>query len=234
MLSRRVPLLISSLLTFPLTGWCDFVYTNPNPITLTPSTSEYANSYPSQITVPLTGTLTGLADVTVTLDSWSMSASPDNLYFMLVGPGGQTFEFLGGVDRGADGVDLGNYTFADDAAALVPSEVPGGEIAIGTYKPTVYGAGCTTFPSPAPAVGGLDCAATDNIGTFDSVFGGINPSGTWSLYEFDSSTTDPASSIANGWTLTLNGDLVPTPEPSALFTLPAALFAVVALRISRK
>src|SRR6266403_2133743 len=65
-------------------------------------------------------------------------------------------------------------------------------IASGTYKPTDYPPN-DQIPAPAPP---------SPYGTNLSVFNGIDPTGTWSLYVYDDSSGD-SGSINGGWTLTI-------------------------------
>ena len=62
----------------------------------------------------------------------------------------------------------------------------------GTFRPTNVGAG-DAFPAPAPAPGG---------GTLLSVFNGVNPNGTWSLYVFDDVGGD-VGDFGGGWELNI-------------------------------
>src|SRR5450631_1595616 len=119
------------LIAYPALSQTPFSNTNPitAPSTLT-SAPQKATPYPSQITVAsLTGTI---SKVTVTLNGWSengASAFPGDRDFMLVGPGGQTFEFLGGV--GSFNA-FSNVTLTlDDSAA---SSLTGAQLTSGTFK----------------------------------------------------------------------------------------------------
>src|ERR1051326_9268749 len=77
---------------------------------------------------------------------------------------------------------LNNVTLTfDDAAAANLSD--SSTIVSGTYKPTDFVTG-DIFPSPAPA---------GPYGTTLSVFSGLDPNGTWSLYVFDDATGDSGS-----------------------------------------
>ena len=90
--------LLFVLAAYPALGQTSFSNTNP---IITPSTINAspvnAVPYPSQITVSgLTGTI---SKVTLRLNGWTengTSAFPGDRDFMVVGPGGQTFEFLRG------------------------------------------------------------------------------------------------------------------------------------------
>ena len=177
-------------------------FSNTNPVSL-PSTTDQvspkaASPYPSTITVRgLSGTI---SKVTVTLNNWtesSASAFPGDRDFLLVGPTGATFEFLGGVG-GFHGFSNLNLTLDDSAANALSSA----QLVSGTFKPTNRNTGlCTNFLSPAPA--SANCAAPNGTATFASIFNGGNPNGSWSLYAMNIGTGDPAGTVSGGWTLTI-------------------------------
>src|ERR1700743_1121304 len=85
------------------TGLSSTIFTNSTSISI-PATTGGAtlpvtsDPYPSQITVSgMVGTLT---DLSVFLHNWNDnggSANPGDLFFMVVAPNGQGYEFLGGV-----------------------------------------------------------------------------------------------------------------------------------------
>jgi hypothetical protein len=188
-----------------------------------------SNPYPSQIAVNgMVGTLT---DVSVMLTGWTdngTSAAPADLYFLLVGPGGQAFDFLGDAGSTHSFTDI-NLTLTDSAASSLTS----GMIVSGSFKPTVLGTACPSFPAPAPS-SGVACATPQGTTTFTSLFGGSDPDGTWSLYIFDDTAGDTASTISLGWSLAVDstGGFVPPPPPSvpepsslALVGLAMGLFA---------
>jgi hypothetical protein len=211
--------LIWALLFCAAPGWSTVISSNHNPITVGLSPAN-AVPYPSDIAFSgLSGTLNSVEVSLFEWDDFGTNANPDDLYFMLAGPGGQTFEFLGGVG-GSHPLDGLFLTFSDFAGATLSMN----PIVSGTFEPTTLG--CTNFPAPAPPV--FECAQPAGVATFISVFGNTNPNGIWSLYEFDSATGDTPSSINLGWALTLGG--VEEPEPSSLFTLPPALLALLGLR----
>jgi hypothetical protein len=145
----------------------------------------------------LSGTI---SKVTVTLNNWtesSASAFPGDRDFLLVGPTGATFEFLGGVG-GFHGFSNLNLTLDDSAANALSSA----QLVSGTFKPTNRNTGlCTNFLSPAPA--SANCAAPNGTATFASIFNGGNPNGSWSLYAMNIGTGDPAGTVSGGWTLTI-------------------------------
>ena len=193
-----------------------------------------SSPYPSQITVSgMVGTLT---DVAVTLNGWTdngTSANPGDLYFLLTGPGGQAFEFMG--DVGSDNpITNVTLTLTDSASAVLTS----GGITSGSFKPTVLGGpACAAFPAPAPSPG-TDCAGPRGTSTFFDLFddSGLDPDGTWSLYIIDNTPGDTASTISRGWSVEVEstgGYVAPpppsVPEPSSLALVGLAM-GVVALR----
>ena len=175
-------------------------FSNTNPISLpaTPTTAPLAASpYPSTITV--TGLSGTVSKVTVTLHNWTESAGnayPEDRGFMLVGPSGATFEFLGGVGS-FNPFSNATVTLDDSAASQ-----PGTTITSGTFKPkNAFTQTCANYPSPAPASSA--CAAPEGTATFASVFNGSAPNGSWSLYAMDILTGDPAGTVSGGWTITI-------------------------------
>lgn len=170
----------------------EVVFSNSAPITIPSSgTSGPASPYPSTITVSgLPGVVT---DVNVTLTGVSHTF-PDDIDILLVGPGGQTLVLMSdcGGGSGITGITL---TFDDSAATSLPDSTL---IAAGTYKPTNYGAG-DTFAAPAPA-GPYNDPAPAGAATLASVFNGIAPNGTWSLFVVDDAGGDTGS-ISGGWSL---------------------------------
>lgn len=175
-----------------------------------------SNPYPSQIAVSgMVGTLT---DVSVMINGWTdngTSANPGDLYFLLVGPGGEALDFMGDVGSNHSITNI-NLNLTDSASSSLTS----GQITTGSFKPTVLGSSCPAFPTPAPS--SVDCAAPEGTTTFFSLFEGSDPDGTWSLYILDDTAGDTASSISRGWSLAIDstGGFVPpppsVPEPSGL------------------
>jgi subtilisin-like proprotein convertase family protein len=182
------------------------VYSNATPITINtmPSPLPPPNTavpYPSQITVSgMTGTVTRVAVVLKGLDHL---ASAD-LDFLLVGPGGEKFIFLSDTVRGGGSQAMNDefYTIADDAPFTFPT--PPGQEDLHFYKPTSGDGSADVFPAPAPA-GPYNQPLS---ATFASVYNGINPNGTWSLYVVDDTNTTGTLSASSGklntgWALTI-------------------------------
>lgn len=169
------------------------------------ATGAPANPYPSNIVAAgITGTVT---KVRVTLNNFNHTF-PSDVDILLVGPQGQKYIILSDVVGGTDAVNI-TWTLDDAAVALLPSAAAP---VSGTFKPTNFGSG-DLFPAPAPAAPYLS-AASAGTATFASVFNGINPNGTWSLYAVDDLGVD-SGNIAGGWTLAI------TTETSICETIPA-------------
>ncbi len=177
------------------------VFSNTTPITINTTSGLTAPTtaieYPSNIQVSgMTGTVTNVA---VTLTSVNHSAF-SQLDFLLVGPNGEKFIFASDLASSGN-VDDHIYTFTDSAAQTFPTF---GTITSGTYKPSSGDAGADTFPIPAPA-GPYNQPPS---ATFASVYNGIVPNGTWSLYVADD-TLFNAGSINSGWSLTVTTNSAP-------------------------
>ncbi|REJ42069.1 MAG: hypothetical protein DWQ54_11760 [Microcystis flos-aquae TF09] len=158
-------------------------FTNSTPISIPqggPSTP-----YPSTINVSgLSGNINSLK---VTLTNLSHTW-PDDIDVLLVGPTGTKALLMSDVG-GSSGVNNVTLTFDPTATSSLPDS---GLITSGSYKATDFETG-DFFNAPAP--GGP-------YGTDFSVFNGINPNGTWSLYVIDDAGGD-AGTIAGGWSLNI-------------------------------
>jgi subtilisin-like proprotein convertase family protein len=178
-------------------------FSNPTAITIPATgtgaaTGAPATPYPSNITVSgISGTV---SKVTVDLFNFNHTF-PSDVDVLLVGPGGQKMILLSDAGGGTDAVNA-NLTF-DDAAPGV-----GATIVTGTFSPTNIGAG-DLFPAPAPAGPYPDPQRL-------SVFNGVNPNGTWSLYVVDDAGVDTGN-INGGWRLNIT-----TSDPACCNT-PCAL-----------
>ncbi|WP_128575154.1 S8 family serine peptidase [Microcystis panniformis] len=159
------------------------IFSNPNPITIPDSGSS--TPYPSTINVSgLSGNINSLK---VTLTNLSHTW-PDDIDVLLVGPTGTKALLMSDVG-GSSGVNNVTLTFDPTATSSLPDS---GLITSGSYKATDFETG-DFFNAPAP--GGP-------YGTDFSVFNGINPNGTWSLYVVDDAGGD-SGTIAGGWSLNI-------------------------------
>lgn len=180
-------------------------FSNPAPIVIPATgTSGPAAPYPSNIIVAGLGS--AVSKVTVTLKNMNHTF-PDDIDILLVGPGGQKLLLMSDAGGSADLVN-NTYTFDDSAAATLAD---GALNASGTYKPSNFGTG-DIFPAPAP------------VGPYPdpqllSVFNGVNPNGTWSLYVFDDVGGD-VGNINLGWELNIT-----TSTPSC--TTPCGIVRLV-------
>ncbi len=154
------------------------------------ATGAPANPYPSTINVA--GILGTVSKVTAQLINYNHTF-PSDVDVLLVGPGGQKMLLMSDAGGGTDAVNV-NLTF-DDAAADI-----GATVVSGTFRPTNIGAG-DLFPAPAPAGPYPDPQQL-------SVFNGVNPNGTWSLYVVDDAGAD-VGNINGGWRLNIT-----TTDPS--------------------
>jgi subtilisin-like proprotein convertase family protein len=147
------------------------------------TTGAPSNPYPSNISVSgITGTV---SKVTVDLFNFNHTF-PSDVDVLLVGPGGQKLLLMSDAGGGTDAVNV-NLTF-DDAAAPI-----GATVVSGAFRPTNIGAG-DLFPAPAPAGPYPD--------TQLSIFNGVDPNGTWSLYVVDDTATD-IGNFNGGWRLNI-------------------------------
>ncbi len=156
-------------------------FSNANTITINDASA--ATPYPSNITV--SGVSQTVARVVVRLNGLSHTF-PDDLDILLAGPTGETAIVLSDVggSGGGSGLDL----ILDDAG---PTALPDSEPLLpGIFQPTNIDTG-DTFPGPAPAPSG---------NTVLSVFSGLDPNGTWSLFVVDDEGFD-VGEISGGWTL---------------------------------
>jgi hypothetical protein len=135
-------------------------FANTAPIAIT----AFQQSVPSEILV--SGFTTEVADVDVTLSNFTHN-DPNDVDFMLVGPGGQSALVVSDVGDSANNVTL---TLDDAAANQVKSSGP---LASGTFQPTNFGTIVDTFVPPAPAK-----PSNSKLGVFNST----DPNGVWTLY----------------------------------------------------
>ena len=155
-------------------------------------TGAQGTPYPS--TVTLAGASTTPTSVAVQLNGFSHTYS-DDVDVLLVGPGGQNLVVMAdtGGPNSVTGIDLG---LADSAPIPLFDEDP---LATGAYQPADYPGQSDSWPPPAPAppYGEPQPTGTD---TFTSIFGGLNPNGTWNLYVTDAFAGADDGSFT-GWCL---------------------------------
>ncbi|HKP68862.1 MAG TPA: Ig-like domain repeat protein [Pyrinomonadaceae bacterium] len=166
-------------------------FANNGGITVSNAT-QIGSPYPSNIIVSGLGGAISKVTLTMTITS---AITPDDNDFLLVGPGGQKFVFMGDAGGNIDIVGQ-TITFDDAAATLLPDNTA---ITTGTYRPASYGGATDTFPAPAPAAP-YTFATTDGAGTF-ALFNGGSPNGTWSLYATEDAG-DAANTVIGSWSLT--------------------------------
>lgn len=146
--------------------------------------------YPSNVTV--SSLFGSISNVNVLINGFN-APRPGNIDFMLVGPGGQAFEFMGDAGDSVNPFN-GNLVLSDSGATLLPN---GGAFAPGTYRPTDNDTITSdNFPSPAP--GGASEAAPVGAATFASVYSSLQPNGTWSLYSLDDGIGG-GNTLVGGW-----------------------------------
>jgi hypothetical protein len=185
-------------------------FRNPAPLQFSPS-GPVALS-----TLNVTGYVGPVSGLRVTLYGVTAVSARD-LDALLVSPNGTKFVVtsrVGGDNPLADAT----LTFEDTAADYMPSD---SAITLGrNYKPTTCVTPVSNFGNPAPSGPYVEpgCSDTGINPTFASAFGGVNPTGTWTLYVRDNTGLVPgpvsersegavANSISGGWGLQF---LVPT------------------------
>jgi subtilisin-like proprotein convertase family protein len=145
---------------------------------------------PSDIVVSGAGDT--IVSMTVTLTNLT-HPNPDDLDFLLVGPGGTTYVMFSDAGGTTDVVGA-NITLDDLAATVLPDSAA---ITSGSFQPRNYGVPDQYRFSPLPP---YNNAATGGAATFDSLFAGTNPNGTWSLYVADDGIGSTGT-IAGGWSI---------------------------------
>lgn len=163
-----------------------------------------ANPYPSTIVVSgLNNGTTNLltSKVTATLNGFAHTW-PHDVEAILVSPTGQELALMEHTGAFYSVTNL-TLTFEDAATADLPLS---NSLTSGNFLATEY-APFDTFP-------GLGAVPTNSPGL--SIFNGMNPNGTWSLYVYDD-TPGNDGVITGGWSLGLTA--VSTVNPAALLNL---------------
>ena len=177
-------------------------FANTNAITL--PNSGVASQYPSTINV--SGMLGTITNIVVTF-SHLTHTNPNDLHMLLVSPTGQKMVFWskvgGGGPLGGTPPDhhVTNITATITDAAPDWSPLPEYYyIWTEKFRPGDYAtieSPANNFPAPAP---GGPYPAVPVSNAFHSVFNGLAPNGTWSLYIYDDASPY-AGRIDNGWSL---------------------------------
>ncbi len=183
-------------------------FSNPASITIldTPRIGGIAPSAPYPSTINVAGVVGTVSKVTATLKGLSHTF-PADVDILLVGPGGQKLLLMSDAGGGTDAVNT-TITFDDTAAANI-----GATVVSGTFRPTNLGAAADVFPAPAPA-------GPNPNPQLLSVFNGVNPNGTWSLFVVDDVGGD-AGSIAQGWELSITTQAPVCCDSPCTLTCPA-------------
>jgi len=170
--------------------------------------------YPSNITVA--GGPPQIDGVRVTLFNVT-HLLPDNMDFLLVGPNGAKFILMadagGALPIATPGVTL---TFTDAAGQVLPNSAP---LTTGTFEPTSWEPGQTSFPSPAPPAPYNEPGSTvggTGTQTLAGNFRFANSNGVWSLYMRDdagllNAPTALTGCVGGGWQI----EFIPTTAASA-------------------
>lgn len=158
------------------------------------------DSYESSIEV--SGVPINIGGLRVTLYDFE-HLTADDIDVLLVGPQGQKFLLMGdaGGSSGLDGA--ATITFSDNAGQVLPDD---SQIFSGSFEPTTWIPGQTSFPSPAPPAPYIEPGSeVGGAVTLASVFGNTNANGTWTLYiRDDNNAFQPLGAdgvVAGGWAL---------------------------------
>jgi subtilisin-like proprotein convertase family protein/arylamine N-acetyltransferase len=161
------------------------------------------NPYPSSLVVSgLQGTVSNL---TVGLSSFN-ATFPTNTAVLLVSPAGQSVVLMANAG-GTYSLKNAALTFSGAATARLPLS---SQITSGTYLPTFYGT-APTLPAPAP------------VGPYStnlSVFNGISPNGTWTL--FVENCANAAGGYIGVWTLNITTTATAQTELAAASSVTTA------------
>jgi uncharacterized repeat protein (TIGR01451 family) len=153
-----------------------------NPQSIVVPALGVASPYPS--TVAVSGVTGVVNKVVVRVNGLSHGFFRD-IDMLLVGPKGQKVMLMSDVGPGTSMSDL-DLVFDDSGPAM-----PTGPFNSGTYRPTDYEPEAETIGAPAPAPPYANTL---------SVFNGVDPNGTWSLFVADD-TREKLGTIMGGWSL---------------------------------
>jgi subtilisin-like proprotein convertase family protein len=152
-------------------------------------TGASGSPYPS--TAALAGASTTPDRVEVHLENVTHTFTED-IDALLVGPGGQTLVVMSDAGGGESILDV-DLDLDDLAPAPLAEADP---LESGAFRPADYTDQADAWPAPAPP-GPYGRAEPTGSDTFTSVFGGLDPNGTWNLYVTDAFPTFDDGSIGN-------------------------------------
>lgn len=127
-----------------------------------------------------------IRDVNLTLNGLEHTY-PDDVYAVLVAPGGQTAIVMASVGGSTD-IDDVTLTLDDEAAAPLPDETT---LQSGAFRPTNV-LGSIDFNDPGP---------TANANAALSVFDSGDPNGAWRFFVMDGTPISDPGAFTGGWTL---------------------------------
>ncbi len=157
------------------------VYCNTGTITINTNTSPGTTPYPQHIKIPSTSAT--ISDISLTLPSINIPTGIGFFNFLLVDPNGNKFVPLAGTGGYGNATNV-TFTLSDFGGSTVPNPTSGAP-ASGTYLPTDDNTGLSFASSPdGPPAGPYQLPQNQGGATFDTTFGGANPTGQWSLYAY--------------------------------------------------
>jgi hypothetical protein len=166
-----------------------------------------ASPYPSVMGIsgyqgPIDGLRLTLFDVTV--------AMPDDMMILLVDPSGTRKFLIAASVGGTEPLHGATITLEDSAMSFLSDStvIPEGW----NYKPTSCNTSTADFPAPAPSGPYIEPGCgPETTNTFASVFGGVIPNGSWSLYVVGLSSASVDS--IGGWGIQF---MVPTAAEASI------------------
>jgi hypothetical protein len=200
-----------------------------NTNTLTIENNANGPTQGSAFAITASGMSGAVSSVSVTLNGYTVGSGsvPEDAMLMLVAPSGQALIFFGG-DCGSGGADPNgaNITFSDSGSGFPPVFNYNAQCISTTYKPyvdeSVLGQCDGFYTSPAPT--NAACANNPSgSNTFTSVFTGVTPNGTWTIYSYDVSGSD-VQSITSGITLTLTTEITQSATTTSVSVNPIEIF----------
>jgi Proprotein convertase P-domain len=141
---------------------------------------------------------------------------PSDIDALLVGPGGQNVMLMSDTGEAASFPEITNLQLEfRDGAPFLPQTIT---LTSGTYAPTNY-VGIEEIPEMDQAT--PNPPPLGPYGTTFSLFSGLNPNGTWTLYIQDDRDDDPG--VLSRWSLVVT--TIPEPGNSGLLLWGVTAFA---------